>query len=241
MEMVILLTVLQSSGHLPFPNLTMCPTRHRKQAHYSIIDLLIATPSYIKTWDTDTSIWKLLFLTSKFSSNWGSRLFSWTLRRRIGRRLSCPVFQESDFLRSHVRKGLLTLIKQGQLPFSAPSSVLAFCLNYSINHSKCPSRAEMEAWRWHCYICFLTWQVPTLSSKATLMMFSCSCLREDVGWRHSGKTVSFSRQMGKVSLGDHCKHSIVINKNTEGAGAVTYFLPVLGKFLNSSELSFLSL
>ena len=45
--------------------------------------------------------------------------------------------------------------------------------------------------------------------------------------------------MGKVRHGDHCKPSIIKNKNTEDAGAVTYFLPVLGKFLNISELSFL--
>ena len=43
--------------------------------------------------------------------------------------------------------------------------------------------------------------------------------------------------MGKVRHGDHCKHSIIINKNTEDAGAVTYFLPMLGKFLKISELS----
>jgi len=44
---------------------------------------------------------------------------------------------------------------------------------------------------------------------------------------------------GESEAWGHCKHSIIKNKNTEDAGSVTYFLPVLGKFLNISELSFL--
>ena len=150
MEMVVLLTVLQSSGHFPFPYHRVFPTRYRKQTHYSISNLLIAIPSYTKTWDTDTSIWKLLFLTSKFNSNW-----SWGGGAGCSPGLSEGELAEglvvhfSNNLISWGHMGLLTSIKQGQLPFSAPSSVLTFCLKYSINHSKCPSRAEMEAWRWH--------------------------------------------------------------------------------------------
>lgn len=149
MEMVVLLTVLQSSGRFPFPHHRVCPTRYRKQTHYSISNLLIAIPNTQKPEFTDTSIWKLC-ATSKFNSNWGGRggqvVLHWTLRRRIGRRLSCAL---SKNLISWDRMGLLTSIKQGQLPFGAPSSVLTFCLKYSNKHSKCPSRAEMEAWRWH--------------------------------------------------------------------------------------------
>lgn len=46
--------------------------------------------------------------------------------------------------------------------------------------------------------------------------------------------------MRKVRHGDHRKNGNEINKNTDGAGAVThYFLVDLGKFLNISELSIL--
>lgn len=46
--------------------------------------------------------------------------------------------------------------------------------------------------------------------------------------------------MRKVRHGYHRKNCNKINKNTDGAGAVThYFLVDLGKFLNISELSFL--
>uniref|UniRef100_A0A8C9C9J1 BPTI/Kunitz inhibitor domain-containing protein n=1 Tax=Phocoena sinus TaxID=42100 RepID=A0A8C9C9J1_PHOSS len=38
-----------------FPVLRLGPTRYRKQTHYSTIYLLIVTPSYTKTWVTDTS------------------------------------------------------------------------------------------------------------------------------------------------------------------------------------------
>ena len=149
MEMVLLLTVLQSSGHFHFLHHRVCPTSYRKQTHYSIIDLLIATLSYTKTWDTDTSIWKLWFLTSKFNSNWGGGWGGCSPGLSEGELAEGLVVHFSKNLISWGHMGLFTSIKQGQLPFSAPSSVLTFCLNYSINHSKCPSRAEMEAWRWH--------------------------------------------------------------------------------------------
>ena len=64
----------------------VCPTRYRKQAHYSIIYLSIAPPSYTKTWYV--GFYSLLLSSVKF----GGRLFSWTLRRRMDIILSCLLF-----------------------------------------------------------------------------------------------------------------------------------------------------
>ena len=54
MGILVLLTVLQTVGTSRFI-VQRIPYQYRKQTHDSIIDLLIATPSYTETWETQIS------------------------------------------------------------------------------------------------------------------------------------------------------------------------------------------
>lgn len=185
--MVVLLSVLQTVGTSPCPGQILCPTRYRKQVNCSIIDLLIATQAtqnHGRQTLPHDSFSSFLLSSIKF---WGS-LSSWTLRRRMGMKLFVQFSKVSDSLKSPVGRGLLSSVKEGRLPCSAPASVLAFCLHYCINHPEAFKRGNggMEmTLTGH----FLTWQFPALPSRRALMI-SCFCLWEDVGWRHLGKTDS---------------------------------------------------
>ena len=142
MEMVVLLTVLQTVGtsHSPFQR--PCPIGYRKQTHYTIIDSLISSQATEKPerYSHQLDNFSLLLLIS----NWGA---------------DCPPdsqkengyeTQLSTYLRylipwGHVwGGGFILQVKKGQLLFSIPGSVLAFCLRFSINHAKNSSREEME-------------------------------------------------------------------------------------------------
>lgn len=92
MEMVVLLTVLQTVGtsHFPVQRLAYW---HRKQIHYSIIDLLRTTSIYIELKILgDICLNMKTFLSSKSSSDLGAFFSSWTLRRRMGMSFSCAHF-----------------------------------------------------------------------------------------------------------------------------------------------------
>lgn len=81
--------------------------------------------------DTLLNMTASLFHSSKFSQVWELQLSSWTRRRRMAMRLSCPLFSEIRFPDVTWGGGLVWLQKD-KLPFSASGLCVSIFLHFSI-------------------------------------------------------------------------------------------------------------
>ena len=70
MEMVVLLTVLETVGTSCSPFQRLCPTGYRKNPLYHHW-LLNSNTSYRESWKIHTSTWRLFFVTCKFTQTVG--------------------------------------------------------------------------------------------------------------------------------------------------------------------------
>lgn len=136
---------LADSGHLHSLFRRLCSIGYRKQTHYTIIiDSLILSTGYREPerYTHQLENFSLLLLISvklgagcppdsQKENGYETQLFTY-LWNLIPWGHMCG------------EGGFILQVKKGQLTFSIPGSVLAFCLHFSINHAKNPSMEEME-------------------------------------------------------------------------------------------------